>query len=87
LDELHVHANKRIEDLKSRGFADAQLYDPVDTSVGGIHAFFLLLGNPEQFGLPPRPEVPTLYLRGAWLSAAMTSVVALLGVFLAFALS
>ena len=73
LDELHVVAKKRVEDLHARGFADAQVYDPVDTSVGGIHAFFLVLGNPEQFGLPPRPEVPTLYLKGAWLSAAMTS--------------
>jgi formate dehydrogenase iron-sulfur subunit len=87
LDELRVRAKKRVEDLKARGFADAQVYDPVDTSVGGIHASFLLLGSPEQFGLPPRPEVPTLYLRGSWLSAAMTSVLVVLGVFLAFALS
>jgi formate dehydrogenase iron-sulfur subunit len=87
LDELRVEAKKRVEDLQARGFADAQLYDPVDTSVGGIHAFFLLLGDPGQFGLPPRPEVPTRYLRGAWLSAAMTSVLVLLGVFVAFALS
>jgi formate dehydrogenase iron-sulfur subunit len=87
LDELRVRAKRRVGDLQARGFADAQLYDPVDTSVGGIHAFFLLLGGPEQFGLPPRPEVPTLYLRGAWLSAATTSAVVLLGVFLAFALS
>ena len=86
LDELHVVAKKRVEDLHARGFADAQVYDPVDTSVGGIHAFFLVLGNPEQFGLPPRPEVPTLYLKGAWLSAAATSLLVLLGVFAAFTL-
>jgi hypothetical protein len=30
--------------------------------------------------------VPTIYLRGAWLSAAMTSVLALAGACLAFAL-
>jgi formate dehydrogenase iron-sulfur subunit len=87
LDELRVHAQKRVEDLHGRGFADAQIYDPTDTSVGGIHAFFLILGNPEQFGLPPRPEIPTKYLRGAWGSAAVTSVLVLLGVFLAFALN
>jgi formate dehydrogenase iron-sulfur subunit len=85
LDELHARAEKRVADLQARGFADAQVYNPVDTSVGGIHAFFLLLGRPEEFGLPPRPEVPTIHLRGAWLSAAMTSALALAGACLAFA--
>ena len=71
--------------LQARGYADAQIYNPVDTSVGGIHAFFLLLGSPEEFGLPPRPEVPTINLRGAWTSAAVTSVFALVGAVLALA--
>jgi formate dehydrogenase iron-sulfur subunit len=84
LDELRERARTRVEDLRERGFTGVQLYDPVETSVGGINAFFLLLGRPEQFGLPPRPEVPTVYLRGAWSSAAMTSILMLLGVFLAF---
>jgi len=87
LADLRLHAARRVEDLQARGFADAQIYDPVDTSVDGLHAFFLLLGSPEQFGLPPRPEVPTIYLRGAWTSAAVTSALVLAGVFLAFALS
>ena len=86
LDELHARAEKRVADLQARGFAEAQIYNPVDTSVGGIHAFFLLLGPPEELGLPPRPEVPTVYLRGAWLSAACTSVLALAGACLAFVL-
>jgi formate dehydrogenase iron-sulfur subunit len=86
LDELHARAEKRIADLHARGVAEARIYNPVDTSVGGIHAFFLLVGPPEDFGLPPRPEVPTIYLKPAWLSAAMTSVLALAGACLAFAL-
>src|SRR5438132_3660361 len=73
LDELHARAEQRVAALQARGFAEAQIYNPVDTSVGGIHAFFLLLGPPEEFGLPPRPEVPTIHLRGAWMSAAATS--------------
>ena len=86
LDELHARAEKRVADLQARGVTDARIYNPVDTSVGGIHAFFLLVGPPEEFGLPPRPEVPTIYLKPAWLSAAMTSVLALAGACLAFAL-
>ena len=86
LYELRARADTRVADLRARGFAEARIYDPVDTSVGGIHAFFLLLGHPEEFGLPPRPEVPTVYLRGAWSSAAMTSLLAMAGTCLAFAL-
>ena len=86
LDELQARAEKRVADLHARGVGDARIYNPVDTSVGGIHAFFLLLGPPEEFGLPSRPEVPTVYLQGAWLSAAMTSVLALAGACLAFVL-
>lgn len=86
LAELQVRAEKRLTELHSRGVAAARIYDPVDTSVGGIHAFFLLIGEPEEFGLPSRPEVPTVRLKAAWLSAAMTSALALAGASLAFAL-
>jgi len=85
LDELHARAEQRVATLQARGYADARIYNPADTSVGGIHAFFLLLGPPEEFGLPPRPEVPTVYLRGAWMSAAMTCALTLLGACLALA--
>jgi formate dehydrogenase iron-sulfur subunit len=85
LDELHERAGQRVAALQARGYAEARIYNPTDTSVGGIHAFFLLLGPPEEFGLPPRPEVPTIYLRGAWTSAAMTCALTLLGACLALA--
>ena len=35
----------------------------------GIHAFFLILGEPEAYGLPPKPQVPTIYLKSAWTAA------------------
>jgi formate dehydrogenase iron-sulfur subunit len=69
-----------VEWLKQSGYEDAQLYDPQETSVGGIHAFFLLLGEPEAYGLPPRPQVPTIYLKSAWTSALLTSIAALIAV-------
>ena len=86
LDELRARADRRVEDLKARGFAEAQIYDPSDTSVGGIHAFALLPVSPALVGLPAKPEVPTIYLRGAWISAALTSGLAIAGACLAFAL-
>lgn len=85
LDELKEQAAVRVEELRERGFGDARLYDPVDTSVEGLHAFFLLLGEPETFGYPPAPEVPTVHLRAGWTSALLTSAAALAAVLLVFA--
>ena len=73
LDELRREAQLRLEELKARGIEDAQVYDPTDTSVGGIHAFFLLRGDPRTYNLPPKPEVPTVYLKPAWKSAAIAA--------------
>jgi formate dehydrogenase iron-sulfur subunit len=84
LDDLRVRASERVRVLKESGYEDAQLYDPTETSVGGIHAFFLLLGEVEAYGLPPRPEIPTIYLRSSWTAAAATAVGAIVAVVLAF---
>ncbi len=85
LDELRPHAAKRVEQLKAAGYPDAQNYDPVDTSVKGIHAFFLILGNPEAYGLPAKPEIPTIHLKASWTSAFLTAFGALGLSLLAFA--
>ena len=46
--------------LHERGVADARLYgDDPDDGVGGFGAFFLLLDEPEVYGLPPDPVVTT----------------------------
>ncbi|HEU5334570.1 MAG TPA: 4Fe-4S dicluster domain-containing protein, partial [Terriglobales bacterium] len=62
LNELRLVAQERVKELHSRSVHDAQVYDPVDTSVEGIHAFFLVRGDPRTYNLPPQPEVPTVYL-------------------------
>ena len=63
---------------------DATLYDPVDTSVGGIHAFFITRGDPRQYNLPPQPEIPTIYAKQGWKSAALGAGMLAVGTFLAF---
>ena len=73
LDELRLDAQLRLEELKARGIEDAQIYDPTETSVGGIHALFLLRGDPRTYNLPPKPEVPTVYLKPGWKSAAVAA--------------
>jgi formate dehydrogenase iron-sulfur subunit len=60
LDELRERADKRVAKLHEAGIMDARLYgnDPND-GVSGAGAFFLLLDEPEVYGLPPDPVVTT----------------------------
>lgn len=85
LDDLRVRATGRVQRLKQDGYSDAQLYDPIETSVRGIHAFFLILGEPEAYGLPPRPQIPTIYLKSAWIAAFTTAIASIIATLAAFA--
>ena len=75
LAELRLRAKNRVQDLQERGYHDARLYDPQETSVGGIHAFFVILGESEAYNLPPAPQVPTVHLKSAWTSALISAAV------------
>jgi formate dehydrogenase iron-sulfur subunit len=67
LDELRERAALRVQDLRAAGQDQAQLYlaDP-DDGIGGGGAFFLLLDEPEVYGLPPDPIVTTRDLPEMW---------------------
>jgi formate dehydrogenase iron-sulfur subunit len=85
LDDLRARGVERVEQLRQSGYHDAQLYNPTETSVRGIHAFFLILGEPEAYGLPPKPQVPTIYLKSAWTAAFATAIGSFIATLLAFA--
>jgi len=86
LDDLRERAAARVDVLHERGVADARLYgeDPGD-GVAGFGAFFLLLDEPETYGLPPDPVVTTRDLPGIWKSTAFAAVALGAGVLAAFA--
>lgn len=67
LDELRDRAGRRVDELHAKGVDVARLYgaDPTD-GVGGDGAFFLLLDEPEVYGLPPDPIVTTRDLGSMW---------------------
>jgi formate dehydrogenase iron-sulfur subunit len=67
LDELRERADRRVAELHDQGVDVARLYgrDP-DDGVGGDGAFFLLLDEPEVYGLPPDPVVTTRDLASIW---------------------
>ena len=74
LDELRERADARLAQLHDLGVKEAQLYghDP-DDGVGGDGAFFLLLDEPEAYGFPPDPVVPTAYAPQMWRRAAQAA--------------
>jgi formate dehydrogenase iron-sulfur subunit len=85
LDELRARADARLAKLQGEGWNGAQLYgrDPGD-GVGGFGAFFLLLDEPEVYGLPPDPVVTTRDLGSMWRSAAVAAGALALGMVAAF---
>ncbi|MCW2912762.1 MAG: 4Fe-4S ferredoxin, iron-sulfur binding protein [Actinomycetia bacterium] len=81
LDELRERAAARVEQLHDAGVHDARLYgnDPSD-GVGGDGAFFLLLDEPETYGLPPDPIVTTRDLPSMWRHAGAAALTLLGGI-------
>ncbi|MFC0554297.1 4Fe-4S dicluster domain-containing protein [Planotetraspora thailandica] len=86
LDELRERAQARLDRLHADGVEEARLYgESPDDGVGGTGAFFLLLDDPEVYGLPPDPVVTTRDLPQMWRwagGAALTLVGAAMASFL-----
>jgi formate dehydrogenase iron-sulfur subunit len=77
LDDLRQRAGERLEQLVEAGQDKAQLYlsDP-DDGIHGAGAFFLLLDEPEVYGLPPDP-IDTVHDLGSIWGAAGAAALAL----------
>jgi formate dehydrogenase iron-sulfur subunit len=86
LDELRAIASTRLAELQASGVSEARLYghDP-DDGIGGAGAFFLLLDEPEVYGLPPEPVVTTRDLPAMWKWAGGAAALLAAGVAAAFA--
>ncbi len=84
LDELREKANGRLEMVHEAGMTDAHLYGANEEEYG-MGAFFLLLDDPEVYGLPPDPEVVTRQVGSLWGPAAVAAGALVTGVVAAFA--
>ncbi len=86
LTELRERAAGRVEQLHDAGVVEARLYGASpDDGVGGDGAFFLLLDEPEVYGLPPDPVVTTRDLPRMWRNVAVAAGALVAGVATAFA--
>ncbi|MBS1868765.1 MAG: 4Fe-4S dicluster domain-containing protein [Actinobacteria bacterium] len=74
LEELRGRADRRLEQLAEAGLEGAQLYlaDSSD-GVGGAGAFFLLLDDPEVYGLPPDPVDTTRDVGESWAAVGVAA--------------
>ena len=82
-EDLAKIARARVRELHKQGLTEARLYgaNPKD-GVGGTGSVFLLLDEPEVYGLPPDPRVatadlPRMFKRAAIAAAGMVGAVAL----------
>ena len=80
-----MRAQARLGVLQEAGTDGARLYgeDPGD-GIGGAGALFLLLDEPEVYGLPPDPVVTTRDLPRMWRRAGLSALTLLAGAAAAF---
>jgi len=79
--ELRSKAEERVRALQSQGVQEARLYGADDSVYGGLNAFFLLMDEPEKYGLPNAENavLPRRNNAFSYLTMAVTGVLAALG--------
>ncbi|WP_068328203.1 4Fe-4S dicluster domain-containing protein [Janibacter terrae] len=74
-DDMVATARERVVQLHEQGFTEARLYGANEQDgVGGTGSVFLLLDEPEVYGLPPDPEVPSKRLPEMFRAAGLAGV-------------
>ncbi|MBM7366400.1 4Fe-4S dicluster domain-containing protein [Gordonia hydrophobica] len=82
-DDMVEKARDRVAQLHAEGMTEARLYGANENDgVGGTGSVFLLLDEPEVYGLPPDPRVPTadlpsMYRRAGVAVAGMLAATAM----------
>ncbi|MFD1881873.1 formate dehydrogenase subunit beta [Paracoccus pacificus] len=78
-EDMITHANARVEDLKSRGYDNAGIYDP--QGVGGAHVFYVLqhADKPQLYSdLPADPKISPVV--AGWKGVTKTVGLAAIGI-------
>ena len=86
LDELHNQADARLAALHSGGSSGARLYGRDQSVYGGLSAFFLLMDEPEKYGLPATASAvrPGRNNGPGYLGALLGAVLTVVGGLIAF---
>jgi formate dehydrogenase iron-sulfur subunit len=85
-EEMVALARERVAELHAQGRTEARLYGANELDgVGGTGSVFLLLDEPEVYGLPPDPRVPTADLPRMFTRAGLAAAGMAAAAVLAFA--
>ena len=75
LADMQAEAHERVAQLHDQGFPEARLYGANENDgVGGTGSVFLLLDEPEVYGLPPDPRVTTAALPEMYRKAGLAGL-------------
>src|SRR6266478_6609653 len=67
IEDLKARAQKRVAALKADGQTQARLYGADERILGGLNSFYLLMDEPETYGLPRNPQLPSRSVRASSL--------------------
>jgi formate dehydrogenase iron-sulfur subunit len=86
LVDLQAAADKRLATLHEQGHTEAQLYGRDESVYGGLNAFFLLMDQPEVYGLPnaANAKLPSRNDLTGYLGTLVAAAAALVGGLVAF---
>jgi formate dehydrogenase iron-sulfur subunit len=85
VEAMRAIAEARLAQVVEAGRPGAQLYgDGPSGGVDGAGSMFLLLDDPEVYGLPPDPIATTKDLPNAWRAAALAAGALVAGVLMSF---
>jgi formate dehydrogenase iron-sulfur subunit len=82
--DMLERANARVDQAKAEGWTKAQLYGHDDKVLGGLNAFYLLADDPEVYGLPRQPKIPSRSLPGSSLLSMLAGLFTALAVVFSF---
>lgn len=84
IEDLKARAQQRVAHLKASGPSTAYLYGADDSILGGLNAFYLLVDEPETYGLPRRPQLPSRSVRASSLVSVGSAILMGLAALLSF---
>jgi formate dehydrogenase iron-sulfur subunit len=84
IKKLKEDAQARVERLQGQGRKEARLYGADDKVLGGLNAFYLLMDQPEVYGLPSAPKVPSKAVPPSSLWSIFTACLVALGALFTF---
>jgi formate dehydrogenase iron-sulfur subunit len=84
LAQMKKEANQRVAQLHRLGQTQARLYGADDKVLGGLNSFYLLMDEPEVYGLPANPKVPSNSVPRSTFWSILTGLFVTLGVLFRF---